>query len=243
MCSGGHTVTGGSYVFCWCRRLIIHRAVCLFFSWNVEESSAWIRPACRPFCCRWPSHRAVPGFVRPFTASLRQTRAKKFCVEQMGFSGTFFFLGRITTGDTWSNTEPLLKARMQELWALYVLRWSKVKLVLVCWGLCLSSLLTYLLLLVSGFCTDLIPNQDSLSPVDVSTLSHRSCHRWQQNNTRSLNIPNYLTVDANNVIPSNSDAKERGFALMCKHLSVKPLFSTSESVEITCNGKTVEELR
>ncbi len=35
-------------------------------------------------------YSAVPGFIRPFTNTRRQTWAKTSCVEQMGYSGTFF---------------------------------------------------------------------------------------------------------------------------------------------------------
>lgn len=33
---------------------------------------------------------AVPDFIRPFTNTWRRTWAKTSCVEQMGFSGTYF---------------------------------------------------------------------------------------------------------------------------------------------------------
>lgn len=40
-------------------------------------------------CCWWSPHSAAPGFVWPLSITLRQTWAKKCCVEQMEFSGTF----------------------------------------------------------------------------------------------------------------------------------------------------------
>lgn len=107
MCIAGHIVIGGLYVCLMemgslksqgsvrkCSHLCERRKRLPALLQNREKSPNWICLTAgsvgRGRLLLVSPYSAVPGFIRPFTNTRRQTWAKMSCVEQMGFSGTFF---------------------------------------------------------------------------------------------------------------------------------------------------------
>lgn len=116
------------------------------------------------------SYSAVPGFIRPFTITQRQTWAKTSCVEQMGFSGTFFLAQH--TGMPNHTQINFLKQRFS--------RTSDTVSAQVCFGeYCLSLGLSYLSPCLVGpdcnYINSFSPAEASKAAIQTGCVSP-SCH-------------------------------------------------------------------